>query len=167
VGRQRWICFSALTLAACVEQVVVNDGALGPGQRCAQICTAWEGCSGREVSATCVDNCVGRLTRFSASAGAKFTACMASACNADENACILSLPILAEHARYAEECRRKLAECGDAHIETTCDIATNPWAARHRLFDAKTMSDALACLRRPCGETCLLALPAYPILRSD
>jgi hypothetical protein len=164
--RARWMWLAAIALAGCQEQRFPDYG-LGPGQRCAELCTAWQSCAGKSVSASCAANCSGRLTRFSEAAGAKFAQCMASSCNADEDACVLSLPLLPEHLRYAEECQRKLTACGDTRIESTCDIEHNAWAARHRLFDATTMTDALACLQRPCSDTCLVALPAYPILRPE
>jgi len=137
---------------------------------CEQLCNMWRACPGKVVSDVCADECASNFRFFRAEAGVSFTQCLAAAgCNGNEDTCILSIPLLPAHLTYAQECSRRLEECGrDADdIRRWCDVEGNAWAARYRLYGQKSMNSAIACLRMSCDRMCIRGLPGYPLVRSD
>jgi hypothetical protein len=167
------IALVALALGGCGDEdgSVPVEAPISPDEvhrSCEHLCTMWQGCPGKAVSHACSDECAYTLRVFREDAAVIFTECLAAAgCNGNEDTCILSIPLLPEHVTYAQDCRRRLAECGrDAsYISKWCDVEGNAWAARYRLWGPKAMTSAISCLQLPCDNICTLGLPGYPLVR--
>jgi hypothetical protein len=134
---------------------------------CDRLCERSAACSPPIADPGCSDSCLKGFVHFREEAIAALTDCLlASGCRADESRCIRSIAPLDIHVQYGRACRDKGLACGRdlQEIETWCDVETNDWAARYRLYDARTMQSAIACLEGPCPGRCALGLPGIPLV---